>query len=520
VTRRARFGRLAAIAVAVAFLVAGAAALAEGRAGAGEPAAAAAGKPNIVVLMTDDQTVRDLAVMPGTRRAIGQAGVTFTRDYASYPLCCPSRATLLTGRYAHNHGVRANKPPNGGYGKLDKANTLPVWLQRAGYATTHIGKYLNGYGRDVAADVPPGWTEWHGSVDGSTYLMWGYTLNENGTLHTYGQRTVEDPALYQTDVYRQKAVDFIRRRAGRASPFYLSVAFLAPHAEAGQRRREVSVRSAPRHRGRFASKPLPRPASFDEADVSDKPSFLRATPRLTAQQIRRITRNYRARQEALLAVDQAVEAIVGALRDTGSLQRTYVIFTSDNGFFHGEHRVPQGKYLVHEASSHLPLILRGPGIAGGGRSAELVSNVDLAPTIVAASGAHPTKAMDGRSLLPFARDPGRRSTRPVLHEGLAPSGAGDNDQDGTEPVPSATGSALPGYTAIRTPRFLYVEYFTSRDRELYDLAKDPDELRSLHRDPRYARTRTALGRELARLRRCAGAACRAARPAPPGPAAR
>lgn len=478
--------------------------------------AATAAKPNIVMLMTDDQTVRDLAVMTGTRRAIGQAGVTFSRDYASYPLCCPSRATLLTGRYAHNHNVRSNRPPNGGYGRLDKANTLPVWLQRAGYATAHIGKYLNGYGRDVPADVPPGWTEWYGSIDGSTYLMWGYTLNENGTLRTYGQRTVEDPALYQTDVYRQKAVDFIRRRAGTGRPFYLSVAFLAPHAEAGQRRRDVSVRSAPRHRGRFASTPLPRPASFDEADVSDKPSFIRSAPRLTARQILRITRNYRARQEALLAVDQAVEAIISTLRATGSLQRTYVIFTSDNGFFHGEHRVPQGKYLVHEAASHLPLLVRGPGLARGRVSAELVSNVDLAPTIVEAAGARPTKAMDGRSLLPFARNTTRRSSRPLLHEGLAPSPAGDNDQDGTAPL-SPTGTALPGYTAIRTPRFLYVEYSTTRDRELYDLARDPQELRSRHADPRYARTRAALARELASLRRCAGSSCRAARPAPPRP---
>lgn len=485
-----------------------------GRAAA--PAAAAATKPNVVVLMTDDQTLRDLAVMPRTRRDIGAAGTTFSRNYVSYPLCCPSRATLLTGRYAHNHAVRGNRPPRGGYGRLDKANTLPVWLQRAGYATAHIGKYLNGYGRDVPADVPPGWTEWYGSVDGSTYLMWGYTLNENGTLRTYGQRTVEDPALYQTDVYRAKAVDFIQRRARRARPFYLSVAFLAPHAENGQRRSEISVRPAPRHRGRFATKPLPRPPSFDEADVSDKPARLRALPRLTPAQVRRTTRNFRARQESLLAVDEAVEAIVAALRETGSLGRTYILFTSDNGFFGGEHRVPQGKYLVYDPSTHVPLLVRGPGIPAGGRSAELVSNVDLAPTIVAAAGARPTRAMDGRSLLPFARDPRRRTTRPILHEGLAPSAGGDNDQDGTSERPAAESTA-PGYTAIRTPRYLYVESYTSPDRELYDLAADPFELRSLHRSARYARTRTALARELRRLRSCAGAACSAARPAPPPP---
>ena len=515
-------GRMAAIAVAATLVMATAAALVDARAGTVDRAAAVSAKPNIVMLMTDDQTLRDLAVMPRTRRSIGQAGVTFSRDFASYPLCCPSRATLLTGRYAHNHGVRSNKPPNGGYGRLDKANTLPVWLQRSGYTTAHIGKYLNGYGRDVPADVPPGWSEWSGSIDGSTYLMWGYTLNENGTPRTYGAANVEDPALYQTDVYRAKAVDFIRRRAGQGRPFYLSVAFLAPHAESARKRREISVRPAPRHRGRFASEPLPRPPSFDEADVSDKPSFIRSALRLTAAQVRRIGRNYRARQESLLAVDEAVEAIVGALRETGSLGRTYVLFTSDNGFFHGEHRVPQGKYLVYDASSHLPLLIRGPGIPAGKTSGELVSNVDLAPTIVAAAGARPSKPMDGRSLLAFARDARKRSTRPILHEGLAPSAAGDNEQDGTAPsaAPGAAASALPGYAAVRTSRFLYVEYFTTADSELYDLANDPYELRSLHRDPRYARTRIALARDLARLRRCAGPACSASRPAPPGPTVR
>ncbi len=513
--KRARWTTPAAAGAVLALLVV--AGLTAGSGGAGGGAVAASSvRPNVVVLMTDDQTYRDLAVMPRTRHALGDAGVTFTRNFVSYPLCCPARATLLTGRYAHNHGVRSNRPPNGGYGRLDKQNTLPVWLQRAGYTTGHIGKYLNGYGRDVPADVPPGWSEWHGSVDGSTYLMWGYTLNEDGALRTYGRRTVEDPALYQTDVYRAKAIDFIRRRAPQQRPFYLSVAFLAPHAEAGQRRREVSVRSAPRHRGRFATKPLPRPPSFDEADVSDKASFLRAAPRLTPAQVTRITRNHRARQEALLAVDEAVDAIVQTLRETGSLQRTYIVFTSDNGFFHGEHRVPQGKYLVYEASSHVPLIIRGPGIPAGRRSAELVSNVDLAPTIVAAARARATKTMDGRSLLPFARDPQRRTTRPILHEGLAPSATGDTDQDGTQPLDPAS-AALPGYTAIRTPRYLYVAYSKPAGRELYDLVADPFELRSLDGKRRYARTQAALAGELARLRRCAGTTCSAARPTPPPP---
>ncbi len=160
--------------------------------------------------------------------------------------------------------MRATARPAAATGSLDKANTLPVWLQRRGYTTTHIGKFLNGYGRDAPADVPPGWTEWYGSVDPSTYRMWGYTLNENGTLqHLRPSRTSQNPALYQTDVYRAKAEDFIRRRSGPGKPFYLSVAFLAPHSEAAARRTaRGNPRPAPRHQGRFANKPLPvRPRS-------------------------------------------------------------------------------------------------------------------------------------------------------------------------------------------------------------------------------------------------------------------
>ncbi len=415
---------------------------------------------------------------------------------------------MLTGRYSHNHGVQGNRPPTGGYGKLDKANTLPVWLQRRGYTTAHIGKYLNGYGRDVPADVPPGWTEWYGSIDPSTYYMWGYTLNENGTRRTYGNPSVEDPALYQTDVYRGKAVDFIKRRSGPGRPFYLSVAFLAPHSEArlGRPASDPSLRPAPRHKGRFANKPLPRPRSFNEADLSDKPSYLRdqALP-LGPRRFATITRNFRARQEALLSVDEAVQAIVSTLRITGELSNTYVVFTSDNGFFHGEHRVPNGKLLVYEPSSRVPLLIRGPGIRGGRTTREMAMNPDLAATVVDLTGARPTRSLDGRSLIPFARRPSRRTRRPVLHEVLRP--AGDLDQDGTGQAQPRRRLRLPSYRAVRTSRWVWVEY-SDGDRELYDLARDPQQLRSRHADRRYRRTREALRRELRRLAKCKGRSCR------------
>lgn len=352
------------------------------------PSAAAADRPNVVVLMTDDQTVADLEAMPRSRVAIADQGVSFDRSYVSYPVCCPSRATYLSGQYAHNHGVLGLYPPTGGYARFDHANALPVWLQRAGYATAHIGKYMNGYELAVGAPQPPGWTEWYGAVDGSTYLMWGYTLVENGVARTYGTPLDDDPRLYQTDVYRDKAVDFIARRAPSKRPFFLSVAFLAPHHENAAVRAVTGrlVRPAPRHDGAFARARLPTPPGFAESDRSDKPRFLRHRPQITAAGVSRIAEQFRDRRESLLAVDEAVEAIVAALRRAGELDDTYVVLTSDNGYMLGEHGVPSGKLLPYDPSTRVPLVVRGPGIPAGLVSHELVGNVDLAPTIVQLAG--------------------------------------------------------------------------------------------------------------------------------------
>jgi len=219
------------------------------------PAQAAADRPNFVVVMTDDQTYADMAAMPETRRLIGEQGATFTRAHVSYPLCCPSRATFLTGLYAHNHGVRTNSPPEGGVEALDAQHTLPVWLRGAGYDTSHVGKYLNGYGLRRQARTPPGWSDWHGAVDKSTYQMHGYTLSENGTERTYGDFSAPEPATYQTDVLRDKALEVIAAHGDEGpdrDPFFLSLAFVAPHGEVSAPGGTTTpyLRPAARHAGR------------------------------------------------------------------------------------------------------------------------------------------------------------------------------------------------------------------------------------------------------------------------------
>ncbi len=470
--------------------------------------AAAADRPNVVVLMTDDQTVADLDAMPRTSAVLARKGVSFDRSYVSYPVCCPSRATYLSGQYAHNHGVMGLYPPTGGYGRFEHANALPVWLQRAGYATAHIGKYMNGYELGVGIQQPPGWTEWHGAVDDSTYLMWGYTLVENGVPHTYGDPLDEQPRLYQTDVYRDKAVDFIERRAPSRQPFFLSVAFLAPHHENGPVRaitRQL-VRPAPRHARSDARDRLPTPPGFGERDRSDKPRFLRHRRPLSAEAIGGIEQQFRERRASLRAVDEGVEAIVAALRRSGELENTYVILTSDNGYMLGEHGVPNGKLLPYEPSTRVPLLIRGPGIPAGDVSHELVGNVDLAPTIAGIAEAVPGRVLDGRSLLPYARQPWLRSRRPLLHETGGSRFLRRRDQDAAGPP--AVKRVLT-YRAVRTRRWLYVEYHDG-ERELYDLRRDPHELRSLHAERRERAVVRRLHVVADRLARCAGESCRAA----------
>jgi N-acetylglucosamine-6-sulfatase len=433
--------------------------------------------------MTDDQTVESLRVMTNVKRLLRDRGTTFASSFVTYSLCCPSRATFLTGQYAHNHGVMGNTPPAGGYARLDHRNTLPVWLRAAGYYTAHVGKYLNGYGRVNPREVPPGYDEWHGSVDPSTYRFYGYTLNENGTLRTYGR-------AYQTDLYARKAVQIINRRAPLADPFFLWVAFLAPHnggpSEPGDPAGQATPVPAPRHKNDFASEPLPRPPGFNERDVSDKPIGIRRRPRLTSERISAIRENYQQRLESLLAVDEAVSRIVAALRATRELGRTLVVFTSDNGFFHGEHRVPGGKVLLYEPSIRVPLIMRGPGIPAGRRLTQHVANTDLAPTLVDAADARAGRVMDGRSLFPLVRNPGLQLGRDLLIE----RGPGQGD-----------------FRAVRTPRYLFAAY-ANGERELYDLARDPYQLQSRHASPSYRAVRRDLARRLAWLRTCSGAACR------------
>lgn len=449
--------------------------------------AAAPSRPNILVILTDDQRLDDMKALTKTQALIGEKGTTFSNAYVSTPLCCPSRASFLTGQYAHNNNVLDNGPPLGGYDRLDHTDTLAVWLQEAGYYTAHLGKYLNFYGLTSPPAVPPGWSRWFGLVDPSTYQMYGYTVLDDGALVTYGN----EPSDYQTDVLAAKAEEVIRARAGQDEPFFLTVAPLAPHLEGGDGAGTGgNVRAAPRHEGRFQKARLPRTAAFNEPDVRDKPAHMRARPRFPGKRWKAILRIHRSRLASLLAVDDLVEQLVAALRETGQLENTVILFTSDNGFFLGEHRLPDGKYYPYEEAVHVPLLIRGGGFPARATASQLVSNIDLAPTILALAGADPGRVVDGRPLLPLARNPELEKDRALLIEGFS----------------RGRRAGLP-YAAVRTGRWLYAEYETG-EKELYDLQADPQQLDSRHAAPELAGVREELAARLAGLRECSGEGCR------------
>jgi N-acetylglucosamine-6-sulfatase len=458
------------------------------------PGQAPDARPNILLIQTDDMEVDDLKALPTVGRLAAQ-GTTFVNSFVGFSLCCPSRATLLTGQYNHNNNVLHNGPPAGGYEALDHTNTLPVWLQAAGYHTTHVGKYLNGYGTRVPqTTIPPGYSDWQGLGQG-TYQMYDYTVNDNGTLVHYGTA----PADYQTDVLADRAVQSIRERAASDQPFFLTFSPLAPHGSGRVAGHDGNgPQPAPRHAGAYANEPLDTDPSFNEADVSDKPLEIQRLPRITpAVQAQIDTRN-RRRLESLLAVEEAIGRMVTALQQAGELNRTLIIFTSDNGWQEGEHRVPSGKVRVYEPSIRVPLIVRGPGFAAGARAEAFAINTDLAPTIAEAAGAVPGRVLDGMSLREVAAGGQRAIARPLLNETGAPG--------------RANGAF---HQAIRTHDHLYVERSTG-ERELYDLHRDPFQLDNVAANPANAAVVAALAARLAVLKTCSGEPCRTG-VAPPAP---
>ena len=430
--------------------------------GVAASAAGAQARPNVVLVLTDDQRWDQLAQMPNVQRELVGRGVTFTNSFAVNPLCCPSRATILTGRYSHSTRVYRNQPPYGGATSFDDSSTIGTWLQAAGFRTAYIGKYLNGYWLNW---VPPGWNRWIGF--GGGYFR--YSLSVDGLVVPHGT----EEASYSTDVLAREAQFFA---SSGTHPFFLVLGPYAPHSPATP---------APRHAGAFAEHERAPAPSFDEEDVTDKPRWVRSLPRLAGPA--GAAAHERKMLASLLAVDDAVGALVDSLAAAGQLENTVFLFTSDNGLLLGEHRLVNQKVAPYEESIRVPLVVRHDALGLRPRREDrLVGNVDVAPTIAELAGAA-AQEVEGRSLVPILRP--EAGVRPAWRRSLLVEHL---------QARSGTGSNVPTYCAVRRPAWKYVVYST-REEELYDLAADPHELVNRARDPLARQTLFSLRSEVKRL---------------------
>jgi N-acetylglucosamine-6-sulfatase len=478
-------------------LAATALSLPPGTASAIEPRAALAPgeQPNVVLISTDDQATTDMRFMPFTRRYFAQKGVTFTDAISPYPLCCPARATILTGQLSHNHRVLTNRGPYGGYEAFVKndneATTLPTWLQAAGYRTMFVGKYLNGYGEGpYSTTVPTGWDRWNGLAGDGTYSYTNFELLRDGVSTSY-------PKGYNTTVFGRITNDFIQRSAADPKPFFVWESNLAPHGGCQHKIGTSGCRWGPprpakRDRDAFPNLRLnaSRDGSFNERVVVDKPQHVRDTLRWDGAKLAKMTNYNRQRARSLRAVDRSFRATIGQLQSLGELDNTLIIFTSDNGYLIGQHRWA-GKTLPYEPSLHVPLMMSGPGIPRGVRSDETVALVDVAPTIARAAGATPTVVQDGQPLQPIAEGTARGYGALSIEAGPLQE----------EDWPTWF------YHGLRTKRYSYLVYPGLGEFELYDRRTDPDEMTNVAYRPAYRETRAALADKLSQLKSCVGALC-------------
>ena len=448
--------------------------------------------PNVVVIMTDDQEdTGSMAYMPKLHALLTEQGLTFTNSFVNLPLCAPSRASFFTGLSAHNTGIKANNPVDGGGWEAFKdreANALPVWLDRAGYKTAMLGKYVNRYGQQSSWGallawagnlvnvefkgatignprdwVPPGWDLWY-AFTGTRARYFDYAVNENGTILSFGHRA-ED---YSTDVLKERAVRFIAEETDKPEPFFLYIATKAVHV---QGKRAIP---APQYAGALQDVKLP---------IGEKGAPIHGVPKS------RLAKDYRAELQSLQSVDDLVEAVVDALKQAGKLDNTLIVYTSDNGFLYGQHRLI-GKSAAYEESIKVPLVMRGPGIPKGETRTDLVNNLDVVATVAELAGASPGYALDGRSLTPLFADAEAPWRSALLIE---------------SPV-SHFQKPRSRFTAVRTVTRKYVRY-DSGFEQLFDLSADPHELKNAAGEARYAGDLASLRSLDQALKSCTGETC-------------
>ena len=450
--------------------------------------APATARPNIILVLLDDGEEAMVSNMPRLRAAFIERGLRFTSAFSNTPLCGPSRANILSGQFSHNTRVIGNVGSEAGYpawaaGGYD-ANNIGPWLKATGYRTGIFGKYQNDYPTGASSEtfIPPGWDDWRVVMSDREASNDNYTLNENGTLTKY-----ESPSGYQADILSGRLQSYLRAaETNDSQPFFAFLSLGAPH---------TPTAPAARHLSAYAGATAPRGPSFNESDVSDKPRWLQdQTPLIDAATMREIDEDYRGSLQALLAVEEAMDALFTTLDQLGETSNTYVFFTSDNGLHRGEHRLPRGKNTPYEESIRMPFYVRGPGVPTGRTIEHLVGLVDLTPTFLGLAGAGIPATVDGMSISPLL--------------GATPTAIASWRQEMLIEHPGGAGAPIriPPYYAVRTQTELYAEY-DNFENEYYDLRTDPRQLDNLARTAPSS-TLSRLSSRVAALKSCRGATCR------------
>jgi N-acetylglucosamine-6-sulfatase len=454
-------------------------------------------RPNILFILDDDQrwdttdathSPMGAFIMPRTRAELADHGVEFPQAFMTTPLCCPSRSSILKGQFAHRTGVYKNGGTNGGADDFDDSSCLPVWLQAAGYRTSLIGKYLNGYGAlwnhmTQPPYVPPGWNVWQGLRKVSYFNEIFVEPDGMGGYHEVQYGSAETD--YVTDVMREKAKAFITESVGLGQPFFLYLAFKAPH---------LPQIPAPRHDGKFQGITPWRPPSWNEADVSDKPTWVQNTPLMTPAEQADLDQIRIDQLEMVQAVDEAIggsttygiTGIMETLRNLGVADNTIVVFFSDNGWQWGEHRM-RAKNKPYEESIRSPMLVYYPKLAPLPRKdSHFALNVDLAPTFAELAGAGVPIVESGMSLVRVIDGTQATWRTDLLTEGWP----------ATHP-----------WATVREAQWKYTEIpvtpgdpNTAFEKELYDLVNDPYELTNVASDPAHAARIAQMAARLRQLR--------------------
>jgi N-acetylglucosamine-6-sulfatase len=430
--------------------------------------------PNFIHICVDDlrSSNVDPQIMPILSKIFVDPSLKFANHSVPFTLCTPSRVSILTGQEAHNHGVLKDHAPGGyaGYRPLE-GNSLPVWLTNAGYYVGHVGKFINEYDIVAPDHVPPGYADWRAmSCPFENYT--NFTLNENGTQVSY------DNGEYTTDVFVQKVLDFIATAPQPFALFFWPNCCHWPSTPAAQ------------DAGSFANVQMPISPSFNEANVSDKPRYVRKLPLLSRKQIGNVEYKWRTRAECLQSLDRGIKTIMDALQTADLLSDTHIMFTSDNGLVDGEHRIQKAKDVLYEEGVTVPMLWLQP--SGYNQTCKQpVSNIDTTAAVVELSGATARRVLDGLSLTPLLAD----VDAPWKTAALVESGKTNG---------------------ICTGNYRYIEW-SNGDKELYDMTSDPYQLENKQGQSAYKDIQESCATALASLEVCAGGNCAWTGKFPPPP---